>query len=180
MKLLTETHGSVLEWVETEVFNNSYELRNEKDIFASLMFRTALGTMATAEILNGKWTLKRVGFLDPKVTVRESNADVDSAIYYPKYLGGGHVTFTDKATFNWKPVNAWQTHWAFYDSTQRAVVDFSPGTSTSRFSDLFKTQATVKIEFPKCSAERLALLTVLGFYLIVLHNRESAEVVPVD
>lgn len=174
MKALLDFVGAPLTWVEPKAFQNIYELRSEKGaLVASLSFRSTFGTLAVAETGNGDWSFKRVGFLNPRVTVRVQGAQSDLAVYHPKLFGGGQLVFADGATLHWHPANAWQTQWAFCDSEQNAIVQFAPGPSPSGISDLFKTQATVTTQASALRPERVAMLASLGFYLIVLHQQDS-------
>ncbi len=70
-------------------------------------------SLATAETADGTWTFKRVGFLNPRVTIRAAGSPDNLAVYQPKFWGDGTVTFADGAAFRWQPTNFWATEWAF-------------------------------------------------------------------
>ena len=81
MKEMTDSAGSTLEWIEPKVMQNFFELRDEaKSLYASLTFRTPFGSFAVAETAHGTWSFKRVGFLNPGVTVRSQGAAEDLAL----------------------------------------------------------------------------------------------------
>jgi hypothetical protein len=178
MKGLTDSVGSTLEWIEPKAMQNFFELRDEaKSLYASFTFRSTFGSFAVAETAHGTWTFKRVGFLNPGVTVRLQDATEDLALYRPRFFSGGELAFVDGLPLRWQASNIWQTQWSFLDSQQQEVVSFAPGPSAPRISDFFKTQATVAIQRSSLPIERSALLVALGFYLIVLHQRDAAVVV---
>ena len=174
MKAISDARSARLEWREPKAMERFYELRSDRDIFATLSFRSAFGTMATAETGDGTWTFKRVGFLNPRVTVREAGSEHDAAVYQPKFWGDGYLTFAGGETFHWKPINFWATDWAFYDSSDRVLVKFKSGKEKSKLSDFFKTQAAVDIEPAAAAQPRLPILVALGWYLIILHGQDAA------
>lgn len=174
MKSISEAIGIHLEWREPKVGEKYFELRTEEEIFGTLEFRSMFGTLATAETDQGKWTFKRVGFLKPRVTVRENGSEKDIAVYQPKIRGDGTLTFPDGVVFGWKPKNFWSTEWAFYDIIDRMFVTFKPGTEKTKLSDLFKVQAIVEVSSEAATCGRLSLLLTLGWYLIILHRQDTA------
>jgi hypothetical protein len=137
-----------------------------------LSFRSSFGTYATAETAEGTWTYKRVGFLNPRVTVRIAGAEEDMAIYHPKFWGDGILTLKEGPTFTWRPTNFWRTHWEFADEEGQVVLTFESG--VVQLKDIFKTQATIRFEHVAEHRSLLPLLASLGIYLIVLHNQDAA------
>jgi len=173
MKTISDAGGARLEWREPKALERYYELRSDRDIFATLSFRSSFGTMATAETGSGMWTFKRVGFLNPRVTVREAGSEQDAAVYQPKFWGDGYLIFAGGETFHWKPINFWATDWAFYDSSGRALVTFKAGTEHPKLADFLKTQATVDIEPAAVAQAKLPILVTLGWYLVLLHREDA-------
>jgi hypothetical protein len=51
---------------------------------------------------------------------------------------------------------------------------FKPGRGKSRWSDLFKTQAIVDVEPQGQAVADFALLVLLGWYLMILHQDDAA------
>ena len=174
MKNLTEIFGAKLEWREPKATARHYELRAGGELCGALNFRSAWGTLATAETAGGAWTFKRVGFLNPRVTVREAGSEEDLAVYRPRFWGDGQITLTDGATLHWRSLNFWSTQWAFTDSASRPLVTFRSGVQDQKLKDIFRTQATVEVA-PAASADpRLPLLVCLGWYLILLQHQDTA------
>lgn len=174
MKKLSEITGVKLEWREPKATVQHYELHAGNELCGTLDFRSAWGTLATAQTAGGAWTFKRVGFLNPRVTVRAAGSDQDLAVYQPRFWGDGELAFADGSAFRWRPVNFWSTQWSFLDGAGRPRVTFRSGVEGQTLKDIFRTQATVEID-PAASAHlRLSLLVSLGWYLILLQHQDSA------
>lgn len=170
MKDLRDLNGCDLVWRDR---NGRFELSHGKDVFGTLTFRSSCGTLATAETAHGKWTFKRVGFLNPMVTAREAGSEKQCAHYHPRFYGGGQLVLSDGLTLGWKANNFWQTQWSFVDSDDAKIVGFSPDSGSSGCSELFRTGVTVSVGRSAMNLETLALLVSLGFYLIYLSNQDT-------
>jgi hypothetical protein len=169
--------GQDLEWLQPKALERRYELQAGPAQLAALTFKSAWGTLATAETADGTWTFKRVGFLNPRVTVRAAGSPDDLAVYQPKFWGDGTVTFADGVAFRWQPANFWATEWTFSWAGDVRIVRFKSGVDKAKLSDLFKTQAMVELEPDEWIQPFVPLLTALGMYLIVLHQHDAAGVV---
>jgi hypothetical protein len=172
----TAIEGS-LYWIQPKTFERYYELRvGEQELVASLTFEKTFGTLATATTKEQEWTFKRVGFLNPRVTIRNADSETDLAVFYPKTFGNSSLIFSDGRVVEWTSVNFWQTRWGFIDSQGNSLVQFNPGTENDKFSDLFKTQATVEISSFHQPPGILPLLVLFGWYLIIMHQEETATI----
>jgi hypothetical protein len=60
----------VLRWVQPVAGNRYHELRSSKGVHAKLKWKGMYGSLAYVHTNDGTFTLKRGGFLHPKVTVR--------------------------------------------------------------------------------------------------------------
>ncbi|MBK6795941.1 MAG: hypothetical protein IPG76_03860 [Acidobacteria bacterium] len=129
---------SFIEWTQPKSLEQFYELRSGDSLIGTLTFRSSFGTLAVAETADEKWTFKRVGFLNPRVTIRVDGNLQDMAIFQPKLWGGGVVHFTDRRTYTWKPANFWQTQWAFIDRQEKEVIIFRKGVKEEKLSDILK------------------------------------------
>lgn len=169
--------GQVLEWLQPKTLEHYFELQAGPAQLATLTFHSAWGTLATAETTDGTWTFKRVGFLNPRVTVRVAGSPDNLAIYQPKFWGDGTVTFADGTAFRWQPTNFWATEWAFTVADDAPLVRFKSGAEKTRLSDIFKTQALVELEPDESIQPFVPLLVALGMYLIILHQQDAAGAV---
>ena len=174
MEAFSTAIGSKLYWVQPRTFERKFELRAEKGLFGMLSFGTPLGTRAAAEVATGSWTFKRVGFLNPRVTVREAGKEADLAVFWPKFWGGGTVEFATGGRFQWKSLNFWATSWGFADTREELVFTMKPGAEKPKLSDLLKTQAVVEIGTHSYGLTELPLLLMLGWYLMIMQKDDAA------
>lgn len=99
MKTLAELSGSQLTWQQRGNFKMDYELVLAGDQAATLRWRTASGSLATAESADGCWTFKRVGIWRVRVTVRACGSDTDLATFRQDRDGDGILTFGDGRSY---------------------------------------------------------------------------------
>lgn len=138
MEALSTTIGLQLYWVQPKTFERQFELRTENSLFGVLRFETALGTLATAETATECWKFKRVGFLNPRVTIREAGANDDLAVYWPKFWGAGWLEYVKGSRFHWKSTNFWGTEWCFANVQEQLLFVLKPGIERQRLSDLLR------------------------------------------
>ena len=105
MKSLAELEGEEAKWIQPKTFERLYQLKWRDEVLASLSFRSRTGTLATGKTAEGSWTFKRVGFLNPRITVRAVGSEEDLAVYQPKFWGDGALSFKDGPVFAWRPSN---------------------------------------------------------------------------
>ncbi len=172
-----ENQSKSLEWIQPRAGARFYELRANDATMGTLGFRSAWGTLATAEFGDTAWTFKRIGFLNPRVTIRDRGSDKELAVYQPKMWGDGVVQFRDGASFDWKPVNFWRTAWAFADPKNRITVQLTPGIEHQPFWDMFKNQVTVQIDSQSVADDHLPVLLPLALYLFILQQDDAAAAV---
>ena len=83
METLSKVAGLPLYWVQPDTFARWFELRAGENLVATLGWQTSCGTLAMAESGDGRWTFKRLGFLNPRVAVREAGSEIDIATFWP-------------------------------------------------------------------------------------------------
>jgi hypothetical protein len=175
MRPLKDVMGEPLHWVQPKAMSRRYELRTEDDLLATLCFESAFGSLATVETADGSWTFKRVGFFKPRVTVRESGAEVDLVVYTPRWTGSeGTLEFAGGRTFQWRSTNFWATRYEIGDASGNRLIEYKSGSERFKLADLFKTQALVTIDPLARGLVELPLLVSLGWYLIILLQEDSA------
>ncbi len=87
--------SAALEWVLPRGSDRRYELRRGSKVIATLTRPKLFGSLAVAELPDGSWTMKRAGFLQPRVTVRRQGSDEDYAVFRPRWTGSGDIEFSD-------------------------------------------------------------------------------------
>ena len=163
-----------LYWIQPKALERWFELRAEDRVVATLGWQTSCGTLARGEAADGRWTFKRVGFLNPRVTVRESGSEIDLAVFWPRWLGDGTLEFAYGRAFRWQSTNFWATDWMFADADGTPVVAFKQGSPEGKLSDMFKMQALIDIYPEARDLPELPLLVLVGWYLMILRRDDAA------
>jgi hypothetical protein len=172
MKSITKL-GKDLYWMQPTL-RRSYELRAGKDIFATMVFKTELGSLATVKSLEKTWTFKRVGFFKPRITVREKDTETDLLVYSPQWgSADGVFEIVDGDTYVWKLANHWATQYQVVDLEGEPLISYT--SKIDRVSDLIKDQAKVEIGKEMQNGSHLILLIAIGWYLIVLQQGDVME-----
>ena len=178
MKALSSTVGTDLYWMQPAGLDNRwFELRAGGSLVATLGFESLCDSLARAESADGSWTFRRVGILNPRVTVRKAGEEASLAIYTPRWTGReGTLEFPDGRVFGWVQANFWATKFQITDAAGYSWVSFESGAEKSRLSDIFKTQARVEIDLRGRALSELPLLVLLGWYLVILQKQDAAVV----
>ena len=96
MKKIAEIAQRKLKWSQPKALKREYELRADRELVATLKYRSAWGSFAIAESADGCWTFKRVGFWQTKATIRASGSDTDVAVFNNNtWANGGTLELTD-------------------------------------------------------------------------------------
>jgi hypothetical protein len=167
VKSIREFANQPLKWAKPSVLTAAYELRAGEDILATLRWEKTFGSLAVAESADGTWTFKRSGFLSPKVTVRVPGSESEVAVFKPSWKGEGTLQGPNGRSYQWLKTGFWRVEWAFANEAAEPLVHVKP-----EFA-FFKLAAEVKVEPGAVSLPDLALLTLLGWYLVVLMLSED-------
>ena len=165
MKELAELVGQELVWSQPKATKRDYELRAGDDVIATLRFQR--GSLADAASGASHWTFKRAGFWQPRVTVRLAGAVEDMAVFRPRWTGGGHLEFPDGRSLQLNSANFWQSRWVWQDKDNELI-------NIKAHHGLLKAGGTVEILPASASDPNLALLVLLGWYLILLYAEDSS------
>jgi len=157
-----------LEWIQTGAISRFHELRAGDSVFAQLEFRKTFGSLATGKTDQGVWTFKRRGFLHATVGVRVAGSDRDLMVYEPNWSGRrGHIQTAEGATYSWESVNFWGTDWVL-------AKPHGPKLAYFRHKGVVRSVAEVELTDEGRAEPELALLLLLGWYLILLYMMDAA------
>jgi hypothetical protein len=165
MKALSTVVGLELHWVQPTIFARHFELYSENNLLGELRFETAAtayGTLTTAGSATEGWTFKGAGILKRRVTLRESRAKDDLAVFWPNLRGDGWVEFFTGRKFHWKSTNFWRTAWGFSSVQEELLFVLK-----SKPWSLLKIQSVVEIGAQWRDLDELPLLMMLAWYLRV-------------
>lgn len=168
MLQLSQLAGQELKWIQPKATRRDYELRAGDTVAGTLRFRTAFGSLATAETADGAWTFKRVGFWRTQVTIRAAGADTDLAVFRNNsWSGGGTLELPDKRRYL-ANTNFWATQFDFKTEAGEVLVSYKKVGGTFHMSS--------KVEIPGFGKELTDMpwLISLGWYLTVMMYADAA------
>jgi hypothetical protein len=166
MKAITNATGSALQWNKPKLFERRYELRDRGEVIAAMTWDSLLGCSATATTAEGIWRFRRHGIVSSRVTIARSGSETEIATFVRRWTGSGTLQTPGGEPVAWIRQGFWGCRWLFVDTTGRPLVRFH--------STLSARSAAVEIEPEARSHRNLALLLVLGWYLIVLEAQDGA------
>jgi hypothetical protein len=161
MLKLRERVGTELRWIQPHALRREFELRSGEDTMATLRFRSAFGSLASAQVDEGSWTFKRVGFWRSHVTVRVAGAETDLAVFRnDTWTAGGTLELADGRSYR-ANTNFWMTSFQFTDASDQPLVRFT------RVGGMIHLSCDVNVEPAGLKLAELPWLVALGLYLIV-------------
>jgi len=155
-------------WKQPSARREEYELRAGDEVLATLRWPKSWGSLAEAEVAEGRWTFKRVGFWRTRGTLRVAGDEDDIGTLEARWTGNGTLTLASGESYGWESTNLWGTRYGWSDSRGTELVRFGATAS------LLREEAAVELS-PRASAlSDLPLLVLYGWYLLVMHNRDAA------
>jgi hypothetical protein len=162
---ISETAGEELLWSQPAARRREHELRAGADLVATLRFQR--GSLADAQSDGDHWTFKRQGFWQPRVTVRAPGSDNDLAVFRPHWAGGGMLDFPDGHSIQLRSANFWQSEWVWQEKDQPLIL-------FKGRHGLVKARGAVEVQPAAVGRPDIPLLSLLGWYLILLHADDAA------
>jgi len=156
-----------LEWKQVSSHPRAFELTSDAGVCGSLRWEPGRGSLAVARTAAGLWSIKRIGFLRPRITVRPLHGQTEIAVYAPG-LTGGVLHHADGRHFPFARKGLWAPYWAFRRHDGPPFMRFRAAGDSETLG------AAVEIEKLTVSQDAVPLLLVTGWYLIVLaHDDEE-------
>ena len=172
MKKLAELIGHELKWVQPHTMKQEYELRAGNDLIAAtLCFRSAFGSFATAASADGEWTFKRVGFSQTKVTIRAAGSEEDLAVFKNNtWKGGGTLQLPDGRSYP-ANTNFWATQYEFKTETGDSLIRYR------KIGGFLHMSSAVEIDPLAKNLPEMPWMVMLGWYLTLMMYADSAVIV---
>ena len=168
MQSIRKLAPATLNWVQPKAMKREFELRSKDELFGALRWEKACGSLALAVSADGQWTLKRSGFLNPRVTARLAGSDQDIAVFRPSWTGSGVLELGNGRRFRWVDVNFWRTEWVFRSEAGEDLVRFKSK------DGLLKLKMQVELAPAAKGLPEVSLLAALGMYLLYLMREDAA------
>ncbi|NNN18056.1 MAG: hypothetical protein HKL79_06825 [Thermoplasmata archaeon] len=159
-----------LRWLRVGPTSPEFQLLSGPALLGSLSWTKAQGSLALAGIADRQFTIKRVGFLHPHVTVRRAGEERDLA-RLASHLGHHRIEFAGGARYDLKRAGVLVPAWQLLaeDGTELAHVE--PVREGRRLDG-----GIVQVSLPARDLTELPLLLLLTWYFIVLSWREDEAV----
>ena len=168
---LDQAVEQALEWRQPELLRRFYQLTQDGQEIATLRFENSYGSLATGEYGPAKWTLKRTGFLSPKISVREAGSETNLAVFTPGWMGTGWVVFSSGRRYHLRHTNFWGTQWAFESlpgDGRSAVITLSGN------QGFLKQGGAVAVAQSADGLPETPVMLLLIWYLRVLMNEDAS------
>jgi hypothetical protein len=167
MKRLADLINRELKWTQPGALKMHYELHAGDELAATLRFRSAFGTLATGESADGCWTFKRAGFFQTRATIRVCGEETNVAVFKNNTWSGGGTLELPGGRQVFATTNLWQTNLEFNTESGEALLRF-------KSAGLIHLSAQVEIQQAAIELAELPWMVMLGWYLIVMMNMDSA------
>jgi len=95
-------------------------------------------------------------------------------VFKPGWRGEGTLRLSGGRGYQWVNASFWRSEWAFADDAGEPLIHFQTEFDATAVPAFFKHAAAVKLEPSALSVPDLSLLTVLGWYLMVLMSEDAA------
>jgi hypothetical protein len=161
---LTEVIGQELLWVQPEAVKREHELRAADEVVATLEFQRR--TTAAGVAADGQWAFRRAGLWRPEVIIRVLGSASDLAFFHPQRGRGGELDFPDGRLLHLGSSNFWQSGWVWRKGDNELM----------RFrgrDGRGQTSCAVEIAPRAAHMHDLALLALLGWYIILLYAKDT-------
>lgn len=155
------------EWKATKRLARRYVLKSGPEIFATLSFAGAFGSLANAVAAEGHWTFKRGGFLRPRVSVRDAATERDLGVFEATWGGDGVLRLGAQPEYKWSSEGIWRTRWTWSGATGHGLVHLSP-------KSVLRSTALAEVEPGARKDKWTGLLAALGWYLILLTAEDGS------
>lgn len=157
-------------WSQPSMLERGYELRSGSDLVATLSFRSAFGSLASARSADGAWTFKRTGFWQTRATVRAEGTAADLAHFEHNTWAGGGTLHLVGGRALLVTTNLWQTKIEFRQSEDHVLFRY-------RTEGAFR-QAGELEAFPGLEGLReMPWLVLFGWYLVVMMRQDATATV---
>jgi hypothetical protein len=167
MNRLADLLDRELKWTQPGAFKMYYELHAGGELAGIVHFRSLFGTLATGESADGCWTFKRAGFFQTRVTIRVCGEETDIAFFRNNTWSGGGTLELPGGRKLLVTTNLWQSNLEIKTESGDALLGFQR-------SGLIHLSALVEIQQEAIGLAELPWMVMLGWYLIVMMQMDSA------
>lgn len=156
-------------WVRVNNWKQNYELRTViGDVVATMTRPSVWRSQAEVEAAGNRWTFERRGFLRQQIHIFSVGTGESPGIFHYR-MNRGRLEYHDGRVFHWRS-NMWGNNFAWTNEQDEPLVGF-------QVSGLLRVQGAVSLDPARDRTEVPSLLLFLGWYLITLHQDDTAAIV---
>jgi hypothetical protein len=169
LKSLREVDTRALRWISSGKLES--KLMADGRIIGILSWSNGTGSLATAESAEGRWTLKRAGFLRPRITAHEVGSESDYAVVLMGMGGDGALRLSGGQLFQFQRSGFWHPELNVLDDRSRTVIRLKIDRGRP------EEEASVEIEEKNASryAQNISFLAILGWYIVLLTSNYDSD-----
>ncbi|MEP7137675.1 MAG: hypothetical protein ABI904_22345 [Chloroflexota bacterium] len=146
-----------------------YELQADGELAATLRFRSAWNSLATAESAEGKWIFNRVGFWRPKIIIQAQENEVNLAVLQNNsWSNGGTLELSDGRRYLTR-MNSWNTQYEIRTEGGESLLKF-------KIKGSFRKSADVEVFPAMTQVSEIPWLVLFGWYQTVMINMDAAAI----
>ncbi len=152
----------------------AFDLASGDARVATLRWARHGGSLATAELSTGSWTLKRGGFLNPRVTVRAAGADADVA-RLSAHVSSHRIEVRGGRTYHFRRAGLLVPAWKVSTESGDEILHIEPVREGRKLEGGAVLASPTGVATPD-----LLLLAIVSWYFIVLAWFEDEALVPLE
>lgn len=170
---LRQAAGRELTWRQPEALVYRWELSAGDDLLGVLEYPGWWKDRAEMHLAKEVWEFHRRGFFKQRIEISQPGKSLRPFLFEPGWFWQGPFRVPSGEILSWRSGNFWGTQWAFVGAGGVPLVQFMMGTGRFRLGDAFRQQARVRVSARAASRKDLGMLVGLGWYLIILRQRQS-------
>jgi len=175
MRSLSEHPTTSLHWRNSGFNPPDYELLGSPGVYATLTFLNEEHTLARIKTLDGNWTLKHLGLLNPVVTLRQEGGKTNLATFHPHAFRTGVLSFQDGTAFDWAWLHSARPGGSFRDKECKASVHLHVPPAGIPAPTVDYSQCEVALGSAPPADSRSILLAAMGWYLLLFDHLKERD-----
>jgi hypothetical protein len=160
--------GRELTWTVSQTQKRTYELHADTEVVATLYQPSRWRSYRLGIAADGQWTFARVGMFLQRVVICDADSGAEVAhLARTGWTGKAALTLPDGSQYQWRSGSAWGSKWVWLDASGQPVLRL-------RQFGALRPQCAVAVEPTATASQPLALLAMLGWYLMMLMSEDTA------
>jgi len=168
MKKLSDIGTQALNWIQPKPFWREYQLLAGSELVATLRWESVLGSLVSIQTADGKWLIRRSGFLWRRLIVHREGDSGDDATFTFRWFRGGVLECPGGGIYRWRRTKFWRPEWAFASASDFPVVRLK------LIRVFLKSAGEIELaENASLHRTEVPLLIVIGWYLVLVFQRKN-------